>query len=242
MVVRDKEIKKRFFAWFLVWYSLEVMLIFFIAFGNWILSENNINAPINVFFIACMGSLIWPIIILLFFITGASLTPVFLLIFGSIVISSITSIIIEYKYNICYPVLFDLLGRIDGLVLNFMKEGILRIFSFWIKSWYFLESVFLILSYIMGWGVFVPLSEEEFPSILSKILVIIMLSLSWPLYMSFITGLFIIGYEGASLSISHLFQPFFWPLYISAFIAFIFTLIMWKSDKIWRIRREENLH
>ena len=117
-----------------------------------------------------------------------------------------------------------------------MKEDILRIFSFWIISWYILESVFLILSYIMNWGVFVPLSEEKFPSILSKILVIFMLSFSWPLYMSFLTGLFIIGFEGSS--ISYIFQPYYWPLYIAAFIASIFTLIMWKNDKIWRIRRD----
>ncbi|MFX0052079.1 MAG: hypothetical protein ACFE8U_12420 [Candidatus Hermodarchaeota archaeon] len=117
-----------------------------------------------------------------------------------------------------------------------MKEALLRIFSFWIITWYILESVLLILSYLMNWGVFLPLGDEEFPSFLSKILVIGMLSLGWPFYMSFITGIFIIGYEGSNIFM--IFHHYFWPLYITAFIAFIFTLIMWKNDNVWEIRRQ----
>ena len=86
----------------------------------------------------------------------------------------------------------------------------------------------------MNWGVLIPLGDEEFPSILAKIIIIFMLSFSWPLYMSFLTGLFIIEFEGSS--ISSLFQPNFCSLYITTFVAFIFTLITWKNDKIWRIK------
>ena len=120
-------------------------------------------------------------------------------------------------------------------MLNFMREDTFRIFCFWLISWYILESVILILSYILNWGVLFPLGDEEFPSILAKIIVIFMVSLSWPLYMSFLTGLFIIGFEGSS--ISYLFQPKYWSLYITTFVAFIFTLITWKNDKIWRIKK-----
>ena len=116
-----------------------------------------------------------------------------------------------------------------------MREDTFRIFCFWLISWYILESVILILSYILNWGVLFPLGDEEFPSILAKIIVIFMVSLSWPLYMSFLTGLFIIGFEGSS--ISYLFQPKYWSLYITTFVAFIFTLITWKNDKIWRIKK-----
>ena len=120
-------------------------------------------------------------------------------------------------------------------MLNFMKEDTFRIFCFWLISWYILESVILILSYILNWGVLIPLGDEEFPSILSNIIVIFMLSLSWPLYMSFLTGMFIIGFEGSS--ISYLFQPNYWSLYITTFVAFIFTLITWKNDKLWRFKK-----
>jgi hypothetical protein len=88
----------------------------------------------------------------------------------------------------------------------------------------------------MNWGVLIPLGDEEFPSILAKIIVIFMLSFSWPLYMSFLTGLFIIGFEGSS--ISYLFRPNFWLFYVTAFIAFIFILITWNNDKIWRIKKK----
>lgn len=116
-----------------------------------------------------------------------------------------------------------------------MKDDILRGFCFWLMSWHILESLFLILSYIMNWDVLIPLGDEEFPSLLAQIITIFMLSLSWPLYTSFLTGFCIIGIEG--LNISYLFYPYFWPLYVTAVIAFIFLLITWNNEKIWRIKK-----
>ncbi|MFX0087694.1 MAG: hypothetical protein ACFFAU_18735 [Candidatus Hodarchaeota archaeon] len=116
-----------------------------------------------------------------------------------------------------------------------MKEVFLRIFKFWLMSWYILVSVLLILSYILNWGVYIPLNDEETPNILSKLYVIFLISFSWPLFMSVLTGLFILGYEGTR--IPHIFHPYFWPFYLTASSALIFTLIMRKNDNKGRIRR-----
>ena len=126
---------ERIRAWFLIWYSLEAMLIFFITIGRIISLESLRNAPINALFFACAGSLEWPGVVFLSFITGASITPIFILINGLILISSITSIIIEYKYNICYPLASGLLIRINEQVIREISAGIL--------VWYIFEAILI---------------------------------------------------------------------------------------------------
>ncbi|MFX1506710.1 MAG: hypothetical protein ACFFDC_11460 [Promethearchaeota archaeon] len=141
---------ERIRAWFLVWYSLEAMLIFFIVIGRMLSQESLRNTPINALFaLFCMawaGSLEWPGVIFLSFITGAFITPIFMLINGVILISSITSILIEYKYNISYPLVSGLLKRINE---NLIREIAAGIFVWYIFEIIVIFSISLLYSMII---------------------------------------------------------------------------------------------
>ncbi len=159
---------ERIHAWFLVWYSLEAMLTFFIAIGRILSLESLRNAPLNAFFFACAGSLEWPGVIFLSFITGAFVTPIFVLINGLILISSITSIIIEYKYNICYSIVSGLLMRINEKVIREIFAGIF--------VWYIFEAIV-----IFSLGMLYSVSIHRTADPIEVLFVVGFFSVFWPI-------------------------------------------------------------
>lgn len=201
MIIDDKKIK-RLYSWFFVWYSLEAMIIFSIALCRIVSPESNINAPINALFFASGGSLIWPGLVLLSFIIGAFTTPIFMLIYVSIIISVITSIIIEYKYNICSPVVFGLLRRINAKVIREISAGIF--------VWYIFEAI-LIFSPIILNSVSIYKTADPIEVIFSGCI----FSVFWPI----ITFSFLFLTDASS-------DPFFLRLYGSSLIFLIITLII----------------
>ena len=164
---------ERIRAWFLVWYFLEAVLIFFIIIGRMLSQENLRNAPINALFVlfcmACAGSLEWPGVIFLSFITGAFFTPIFLVINILILISSITSILIEYKYNISYPLVSGLFKRVNEKVIREIFAGIF--------VWYIFE-VIVIFSISMPYSVLINRTTDP----MEVLFMVGILSVFWPIF------------------------------------------------------------
>ena len=194
---------ERIRAWFLVWYSLEAMIIFSIALWRIVSPESDINAPINALFFACAGSLEWPGVVLLSLITGVFVTPTFMLINGLILISSITSIIIEYKYDICSPIVFGLSRRINAKVIREIFAGIF--------VWYIFEAI------LIFWLVMLNnlMSIYKTTDLIEVIFLGGILSVFWPM----ITFIFFIMVDASS-------NPFFLGLCGSALIFLIISLIV----------------
>ena len=68
----------------------------------------------------------------------------------------------------------------------------IKFFVFWFLCWYFLETIVLILSYLMDVDVFLPLEELDLPDVLAKAITILFLSMSWPLHLSLLAILSLI--------------------------------------------------
>ena len=78
---------------------------------------------------------------------------------------------------------------------------------------------------------FYPLAELDLPDVLATAITIIFLSMSWPLHIALLAVLALIdfGYFG----IDYFIQPSFLLLYMTGIVTLLFTLILWKTDKIW---------
>ena len=108
---------------------------------------------------------------------------------------------------------------------------IIKFFVFWFLWWYFLETIVLLLSYLMNVDVFLPLEKLDLPDVLAKAITVLFLSMSWPLHISLLAILSLIDFE--YFGINYFFQPRFLLLFITGIVTLIFTLILWKTDKIW---------
>lgn len=111
------------------------------------------------------------------------------------------------------------------------RAVIIKFFVFWFLWWYFLETIVLLLSYLMNVDVFLPLEELDLPDVLAKAITVLFLSMSWPLHISLIAILSLIDFE--YFGINYFFQPRFLLLFITGIVTLIFALILWKTDKIW---------
>lgn len=83
----------------------------------------------------------------------------------------------------------------------------------------------------MNGDVFIPLEGLDLPDVLAEAFTIFSLSIGWPLYISLIAVLALINFE--HFGINYFCQPRFLLLYLTGVVTLLFTLILWKTDKIW---------
>ena len=114
------------------------------------------------------------------------------------------------------------------MVLCVPRAVLIKFFVFWFIWWYFLETIVLILSYLMNVDVFAPLAEYNLPDVLAEAITIVFLSISWPLHIALLAVLALIDF-----GIDYFVQPRFLLLYLTGVVTLLFTLILWKTDKIW---------
>ena len=117
------------------------------------------------------------------------------------------------------------------MVLRVPRAILIKFFVFWFLWWYFLETIVLILSYLMNGDVFVPLERLDLPDVLAEAITVFGLSIGWPLYISLIAVLALINFERFGLN--YFCQPRFLLLFLTGVVTLLFTLILWKTDKIW---------
>lgn len=140
LLIIDNKVHKRFFSWFIIWYSIETLIFFSIFLSHVFLSGNYIIYPIHAILIICGGSLEWPAIVLFSLVTGYSQTSPFFLLYSIILISSILSILIECKYNISCPVVSNINKKFDAKVLD---EILALFFIYYVLSGIVLFFIFL---------------------------------------------------------------------------------------------------
>jgi hypothetical protein len=117
------------------------------------------------------------------------------------------------------------------MVLRVPRATLVKFFVFWFLWWYFLETIVLLLSYLMNLDVFAPLAEYDLPDVLAEAITIVFFSISWPLHIALLAILALLdfGYFG----LNYFVQPRFLLLYLTGGVTLLFTLVLWKTDKIW---------
>ena len=117
------------------------------------------------------------------------------------------------------------------MVARVPRAAIIKFFVFWFLWWHFLETIVLFFSYLMNGDVFVPLEGLDLPDILAEAITIFGLCIGWPLYIVLLAILALINFEHFGLN--YFLQPRFLLLYLTGVVTLLFTLILWKADKIW---------
>ena len=117
------------------------------------------------------------------------------------------------------------------MVAQVSRAAIIKFFVFWFLWWYFLETIVLLSSYLMNGDVFVPLERLDLPDILAVTITIFGLCIGWPLYIALLAVLSLINFERFGLT--YFLQPRFLFIFLTGVVTLLFTLILWKTDKIW---------
>ena len=124
-------------------------------------------------------------------------------------------------------------NEVNSMGVSVPRAVLIKFCVFWFLWWYFHETIVLLFSYLMNVDTFYPLAELkiDLPDVLAKAITIVFLSMSWPLHIALLAVLALIdfGYFG----FDYFFQLRFLLLYLTGVVTLLFTLILWKADKIW---------